>query len=1141
MLRSGKVGPRLLQLLAKALQDFKNATQGANREMRSDKFFPCDIETMLQWILEEEKTGQIFGISKELFFIPQEDDPFRMRRYGRLLETPLGVAAGPHTQLSQNVISAWLTGARYIELKTVQMLDEIEVTKPCIDMTDEGYNCEWSQELKLEQSFDEYLNAWIVLHILKERFGWGSPAERGFIFNMSVGYNMEGILNPTVQRFLNRMQDCSVEKVEKIERLAGFYPRVKVLDIPDCISDNLTISTMHGCPPEEIEKIGRYFIEERRLNTTIKLNPTLLGPEKVHDILNNKLGFETQVPDLAFEHDLKYADGKALIQSLLESAKRMGVAFTIKLTNTMETSNREQNLPKKEQVVYMSGRPLHCISINVAARLQADFAGALDISFSAGADCFNFADLLACNMKPVTVCSDILKPGGYGRLSQYLEDARLTLRAAGARTLEEFIVARGGGASDHAQAGLKNLQTYAKSVLKDEAYQKGRFPYDNIKTARELKTFDCIHAPCMATCPARQNIPAYMYYTARGDYAQAYRVIMETNPFPNVQGMVCDHLCETKCTRINYDTPLLIREIKRFIAQQFNGPVDGPLVSKRLPPNGIKVAIIGAGPSGLSCAHFLALEGFEVHIFEGKAYAGGWAGDAIPEFRLDEASVKKDIDAIISLGVTIHYGASVDRKEFERLRTEFDYVYIAVGAQESMPLNVPGADAAGVMDQLRFLSAVRRGERPSLGKRVGVIGGGNSAMDAARVAKRLVGAGGEVFVLYRRTRKEMPAAPEEVQAMLNEGIKLVELAAPERVLTEDGRVKSMACFRMRLGEKDAGGRPQPVKIDGPIEDSVFEMKIDSLIVAIGQRINVGFFPEQQLRIDPATQETQVENVFAGGDAVRGASTLIKAIGDGKRAAESIKGRALKASGMRSSAAVKASGPADLMKRKARRLHVAAIPETGFDERSGFDLVIRTLDEATAREEAHRCLRCDELCWVCVTVCPNRANIAFMMEPKELRIQQVKRRGNTIEISDLEIFRIEQQAQILNIGDYCNECGNCATFCPTSGAPYLDKAKFHVTKESFASARAGYHFTTDNHLLYREDGRFASLDITPDGFTYENDEVRVVLGKDYTALKADLKGDGDAEVSLRHAVVMAILSQNAARILPPALREKRAPH
>lgn len=217
--------------------------------MSGDKFWGCGIETLLKWILEEEKQGEIFGIPRELFFVPDAADPFRMRRYGQLLETPLGVAAGPHTQLSQNIIAAWLAGARYMELKTIQVLDELEMTKPCIDMTDEGYNCEWSQELKLAQSFDEYLNAWIVLHVLKDKFGWGTPGEAGFIFNMSVGYNLEGILSLTVQRFLDRMADCSQEKAEKIERLAAIYPRVRELDIPDRMSDNITISTMHGCPP----------------------------------------------------------------------------------------------------------------------------------------------------------------------------------------------------------------------------------------------------------------------------------------------------------------------------------------------------------------------------------------------------------------------------------------------------------------------------------------------------------------------------------------------------------------------------------------------------------------------------------------------------------------------------------------------------------------------------------------------------------------------------------------------------------------------------------------------------------------------------------------------------------------------------
>ena len=1091
--------------------------------MSSDAFWGCKIETLLHWILEEEKQGQIFGIRKELFFTPTEADPFQMHRYGQLLETPLGVAAGPHTQLSQNLIAAWLTGARYLELKTVQVLDELEVTKPCIDMTDEGYNCEWSQELKLDQSFDEYLNAWIILHILRDKFNWGTSDERGFIFNMSVGYNLEGILSPTVQRFLDRMQDCAEEKRAKIESLAKFYPRVKELDIPNRISDNITISTMHGCPPDEVEKIGRYFVVDRKFNTTIKLNPTLLGPERLRGILNDKLGFETVVPDLAFEHDLKYSDGVALIRNLRADAEKSGVAFNIKLTNTLETANQEQNLPKNEKMVYMSGRALHPISINLAARLQAEFKGALDISFSAGTDCFNFADVIACNLRPVTVCSDILKPGGYGRLSQYLAELGQACKDAGANTLEEFILSRGGGAQEIAQSTLTNLQAYAQSVMINEAYQKGRFPYDNIKTPRHLNIFDCIQAPCMATCPVGQDIPAYMYYTARGDYTTAHQVIMETNPFPNIQGMVCDHLCQEKCTRMNYDNPLLIREIKRFIAQKHAGPTG----LQPGPANGVKVAIIGAGPSGLACAHFLAIDGFEVHIFESKAFAGGWASDAIPAFRLDEASIKKDIDAILALGVNIHYQAKIDRKQFEQFRRDYDYIYIAVGAQEGTELGVPGEDAEGVMDQLRFLSAVRQGERPDLGKKVAVIGGGNSAMDAARTAKRLVGVDGEVSVVYRRTRKEMPAASEEVQAMLDEGIQLIELTAPECMLVEDGRVRSNLCFRMELGERDDSGRPRPIKLDG----SEFELNVDSVISAIGQRVNLDFFPDEKLEINPATHETQLENVFAGGDAVRGASTLIKAIGDGKKVAESIKRRALKDFSIQTNVSGKASDLVALQQRRARREFGTQLPEIGFKERAGFDMVIRTMDEATAQNEAARCLHCDELCNVCVTVCPNRANMGFTMKPTVFKIQQAQPIGDGVEIMDLETVRIEQGHQVLNIGDYCNECGNCTTFCPTSGSPFLDKARFHVTAESFAASQRGYYFTADNRLECKQKDHEASLEITGEGYIYENETVRVILGMDYAAQNVTFKGTATAPVNLRHASEMAILYQ-AVRHLPP---------
>ncbi|MDX1701841.1 MAG: hypothetical protein R3250_14540, partial [Melioribacteraceae bacterium] len=212
----------------------------------SDRFYRISIEKIIKWILAEEKEGRIFGIYKELFFTSRESDPFRMKRYSKTLETPIGVAAGPHSQLAHNIVASWLCGARYIELKTVQTLDEIDVTKPCIDMEDEGYNCEWSQELKIEDSFDEYLNAWIIIHVLKHKFGWDSN-EPGFIFNLSVGYDLKGILNKNVQWFFDKMNDASQELEEKRKKLKPLYPDIDRIKIPSRLSDNITLSTMHGC------------------------------------------------------------------------------------------------------------------------------------------------------------------------------------------------------------------------------------------------------------------------------------------------------------------------------------------------------------------------------------------------------------------------------------------------------------------------------------------------------------------------------------------------------------------------------------------------------------------------------------------------------------------------------------------------------------------------------------------------------------------------------------------------------------------------------------------------------------------------------------------------------------------------------
>ncbi|MEG2140926.1 MAG: FAD-dependent oxidoreductase, partial [Bilophila sp.] len=753
------------------------------------------------------------------------------------------------------------------------------------DMTDEGYNCEWSQELKLDQSFNEYLKAFVLIYVLRDLLKMTDEslpeAAPGFCFNMSAGYNLEGIRSPSVQRFFDRMEDCAAD-VEQLKReLAPLYPRILDLAIPGRLSDNLTVSTMHGCPPEEVESIGRYFITERHYHTTIKLNPTLLGAKRLRYILNTHLGFDTVVPDAAFAHDLKYAEGVTLIKNLRDAAQKAGVSFSLKLTNTLETLNTQQNLPQHERMVYMSGRALHPVSIHLAERLQQEFDGTLDISFSAGVDAFNVADVLACGLRPLTVCSDLLKPGGYARLRQYLDAIRHAATRANAHTLDELAAAK---APQTTNPGFANLVTYAADLIATHSrYHKDAFPFKDIKIDRPLPRFDCATAPCMASCPTGQDIPRYLEATARGDFALAWQIILATNPFARTQGMVCDHPCQSRCTRLNYDKPLLIREIKRFIAQHHTAT--GGQAPLPAPACGKKVAIIGAGPSGLSCAHFLALQGVAVTLYEAKPFPGGMASDAIPAFRLDNASLASDIQAILDLGVTLHTGVTVNATQFEALCATSDAVYVATGAPKSLPLGIPGETAAGVIDQLRFLSTVRRTGTAPIGTRVLVIGAGNAAVDTARTVRRLHQQrrmeAGEVTIVYRRTRKEMPAALEEMQDALAEGVKLVELCAPDAVLQQDGKVVGLRGCCMQLEDDPHGGRPRPVKKEGMFQT----LPADTLIVCIGQE--VGTLASTVRCHKEQRSDTTLSNVFVGGDAQRGASSLINAVGDGRKAAASI--------------------------------------------------------------------------------------------------------------------------------------------------------------------------------------------------------------------------------------------------------------
>jgi heterodisulfide reductase subunit A len=393
-------------------------------------------------------------------------------------------------------------------------------------------------------------------------------------------------------------------------------------------------------------------------------------------------------------------------------------------------------------------------------------------------------------------------------------------------------------------------------------------------------------AACVDACPVRTNVPGYLKHISEGRFADAYLLIRETNPFPSVCGRVCYAPCERACNRGQLDSPLAIRDLKRFAADRFDW--DG-LASRSVQKTGRKIAVVGAGPAGLACAHDLALEGHHVTVYEALPEPGGMLRYAIPEYRLPKAELEREIGFIEKLGVEIRCGVEIGKEiTLEALEEKYEAVFLGTGAPSGVSPGLAGEDLQGVMDGIRFLRAVNGGEWLSIGKTVAVIGGGNTAVDCARTAKRT---GSDVTVVYRRTREEMPAADEEVEALLREGIEIRFLAAPKRFLGKEGEVSLMEAVRMEQGAPDASGRRRPV----PIEGSEFSLPVDTVILALGQAVRTSFAEglglgltgEGTIEVDLATGATARPGVFAGGDVVTGPAYVIDAIAAGKKAARSI--------------------------------------------------------------------------------------------------------------------------------------------------------------------------------------------------------------------------------------------------------------
>ena len=1014
----------------------------------TELFRSIAAEQLFAWTFSElDSRDSIFGIPRAHFFVPAATHSYRSSVFGQPLDTPVGPAAGPHTQMAQNIVAAWLCGARYIELKTVQTLDELDVSKPCIDMEDEGYNVEWSQELKVYESFDEYLRAWVLIHALHDKLGFPGDSP-GVVFNLSVGYDLAGIRRPNVQWFLDQVTDCSAYKQAIVDEIATFHPAVRDLDIPDRISDNVTLSTMHGCPPDEIESISAYLLRERGLHTLVKLNPTLLGPGRVRAILNDDLNFaDITVPDAAFEHDLAYADAVPMLRNLQAVAEARGLEFGVKLTNTLEVENTRPVFAQSEKTSYLSGRPLHAISVNLAASLAEAFDGKLPMSFSAGANCFNVVQLLAAGMQTVTTCSDLLRTGGYMRLLDYFENLDAAFAEAGASTIHKYIVSRAAGERDVRAAALQNLLQYADEVRGDADYIKGSFATAATKTARQLGRFDCISAPCVDVCPLHQQVPAYMDAVRDGALRRARKIVDADNPLPCVLGRICDHQCEQVCVRNHLDESLAIRDVKRFITDA--APACKQRASASVTDR--KVAIIGAGPGGMAAALELARGGCEVEIFERQSYAGGMVGGVVPEYRLPRAVFERDFKALTDLGIDVHFGVRAGRDvTLSGLRKDgFDAVVLTVGAQAGKRLELDGEDCDGVIDALQFLRRSREEERLAIGRRVGVIGAGDTAMDCARTAARYRDT--EVTLIYRRSIDQMPADPEEVEQLLEEGVEVLEFAQPVSVVSKDGKLHALVCRRTRFtGDRDASGRKIPRELPG----SEFEVPLDSMILAISQQPVLDFFDGEEIALnqrgyiatDPVTFETSVPGIYAGGDVSNdGPATIVKAAAAGKAIANSILGRVDAEPAATNTALPDVPRLLRHRSHRQRRVPAGTTPVAARDRDTE---VMLTYAEPVAQAEAARCLDCHAYCSICAGVCPNLAVQTY--------------RSN---VSGKQPF------QVAVIADLCNECGNCTTFCPTAGRPYRDKPRLFLNRKDFEEQENNAYLVTRHGDSWHMDARY----------------------------------------------------------------------
>jgi putative selenate reductase len=503
---------------------------------------PLPFTDLVRRMGREVETSQaIFDLPVRKWHVPDPNVDFSALHFGRPASTPVGPAAGPHTQLAQNIVLSWLAGSRIIELKTVQVNDRLEIPRPCIHVPNIGYNVEWSQELLVRESLMEYAKAAYLIEILKTTRAFGVfPTDHGLdtVFDISVGYDLEGIRGDKVTGFIEGMKNPASLFDELRAHLPADLSPYRDLDLPPFISDCVTLSTFHGCPADQIEGISRYLLEDLGLHTIVKLNPTLLGFDRVRELLVDELGYaHLSLRREAFDVDLQYDDGLEILRRLRPVAENVGSTIGAKFTNTLVVENDPGIFPtQSDDYMYVSGPPLHVISMNLMQRVREDLGFEFPVSFSAGIDVKNFPAAVACGMVPVTTCTDLLRQGGFGRLPGYLRALGNEMTKVGATTRADFVLdAHGHREAAVAAADERGLEGAAavlhatrvagrlngRDIVPKLAATRRYHASANAKTPKQIEStlalYDCINCDlCITACP---NDAIFAYDAAPVDAA----------------------------------------------------------------------------------------------------------------------------------------------------------------------------------------------------------------------------------------------------------------------------------------------------------------------------------------------------------------------------------------------------------------------------------------------------------------------------------------------------------------------------------------------------------------------------------------------------------------------------------------------